>query len=155
MDLISKLFGSGVGSVVDSVANAADKFITTKAEKEEFKAELARIAQEGEKIAIERERQYLADVASARAMQSSALNQSDLFSKRFVYYLASFIIISATIFGISLMYYEIPEGNKRMVEMFFDIYLFSGALTVIYFFFGSSSGSHDKNSILRKQSETK
>jgi len=90
------------------------------------------------------EKAYLADVANARSLQVSALNQSDTFSKRFMYYLAAFIILSATAFGVMLFWVKVPEENRRLVEMFADVYLFAGALSVIYFFFGSSKGSYDK-----------
>src|SRR5471030_3047628 len=42
----------------------------------------------------------LEDVASARQMQIAALQQEDKFAKRFIYYLATFMILSATGFGI-------------------------------------------------------
>ena len=34
---LDKIFGGGISSIVDSVTNAADKFITTDQEKEDFK----------------------------------------------------------------------------------------------------------------------
>lgn len=78
------------------------------------------------------------DKQSARNMQIEALKQDDKFSKRFIYFLASFVIISATGFAFGLFFYSIPENNKRMIEMFADVYLFAGAIMVLQFFFGSS-----------------
>jgi hypothetical protein len=94
-----------------------------------------------------------ADRDSARKMQMAALDQDDRFSKRFVYYLAIFIIVSATAFGIMLFFIDVPEANKRLVEMFADIYLFAGAVMVIQFFFGSSKSSKDKTEIMKDSME--
>lgn len=91
----------------------------------------------------------LLDRQNARNMQIAALSQSDTFSKRFLYYLSSFIIVAATTFGVLLFFVEVPVDNRRLVEMFADIYLFAGALAVINFFFGSSLGSKEKD--LRRQ----
>ena len=101
-----------------------------------------------DKIELEELKAILDDKKSARDMQIAALGQEDKFSKRFVYYLAVIIISAAILFGASLMFIEeIPEGNKRLVEMFADIFLFSGGLVVIQFFFGSSKGSQDKDTV--------
>lgn len=83
-------------------------------------------------------RDYLADVANARSMQVAALQQEDKFSKRFVYYLASFIVLVASAFGVMLFFIDVPKENQRLVDMFCDVYLFAGALMVLNFFFGSS-----------------
>jgi hypothetical protein len=108
---------------------------------------------EFEKLAAEYDqnerRDYLADVANARQMQIEALKQDDLFSKRYTYYLASFIVIFAFGIGVMLFFVEFPESNRRMIEMLFDLLIFSGALTVIQFFFGSSKGSADKTKMLK------
>lgn len=89
------------------------------------------------------------DRDSARSLQKAALAQDSWFAKHFLYILASFIILSATIMGLMLFFYEFPEGNKRMIEMFMDIYLFAGALLVLNFFFGSSKGSLDKTQMMK------
>jgi hypothetical protein len=85
------------------------------------------------------------DRKSARELQGKALDQDDQFARRFVYYLAIFIIASATCFGIMFFYVDVPARNMRLVEMFADIYLFAGAIMVIQFFFGSSMGSKMKD----------
>lgn len=93
---------------------------------------------------------FLADVANARNMQLEALKQDDVFSKRYIYYLASFIVATAVGFGGMLFFVQFPEENRRMIEMFADLFLFAGAVTVINYFFGSSKGSADKTKILGK-----
>lgn len=100
----------------------------------------ARIELEREFMNWEREQLQIQqqDRDSARSMQKEALKQSDTFAKRYVYYLASFIVISAFFFGVALLFVEIPKENKRLVEMFADVFLFGGAITVIQFFFSGS-----------------
>lgn len=90
-------------------------------------------------------RDYLADVQDARDMQKVALGQSSWLAKHYIYLLGTFILVSATGFGVALTFYVVPEENKRLVEMFADIYLFAGAMAVINFFFGSSIGSKEKD----------
>lgn len=136
MNLLGQIFGkalSGEDGLIGGISKAADRFITTKGEKQEFLNEITSLANDKLKIMSE-------DRDSARKLQIAALNQSDLFSKRFIYYLAGFIIFAATGFGFALFFVEVPTENKRLVEMFADVYLFAGALSVIYFFFGSSQG---------------
>lgn len=155
MGILDGIFKKGADAVIGSAGRALDGLLTNKEEvmvaqadldriKAEVAAEVNRHFEEMGRQSNEITKVYLEDVANARAMQIAALQQQDLFSKRYIYYLASFIIVSATGFGLGLLYVTVPEGNKRLVEMFADIYLFAGALSVIYFFFGSSKSSQDK-----------
>lgn len=80
------------------------------------------------------------DRASARIMQTkiATSRNSGWFARNYVYLLSTLIILAAIIFGVSLMFTIVPQENKRIIEMFADIFLFSGALTIINFFFGAS-----------------
>ena len=86
----------------------------------------------------------LNDRQDARAMQIAALEQSDNFSKRFVYYLAAFVMVTMFILMVLLYFVQIPEGNNEIVYMGFGLFL-GIASTVAAFFFGSSSGSKEKD----------
>jgi len=148
MGIIKELISGGLqglGSTAkDIIKQVADNKLGVSEAELAFEKEINRHAEAIINGSEEIEKAYLQDVANARSLQVAALNQSDTFSKRFMYYLAAFIIISATSFGVMLFWVVVPEDNKRLVEMFADVYLFAGALSVIYFFFGSSKGSHDK-----------
>lgn len=141
---LKDILSAGVDKAAEAIGKAFDANFTSKEEKEAAKLatmqEVNRSFEELGRQALELEKMYLQDVANARALQVAALAQNDLFSKRFIYYLAAFIVVSATAAGFGLYWIEVPLENKRMVEMFFDVYLFAGALSVIYFFFGSSRG---------------
>lgn len=146
--------GASIGLIKDKLEERKDKAET--AEKAVINALLAEI--ERDKAEWEHEANMyeiaVADRDSARKMQIAALGQDDRFAKRFVYYLASFIIASATIFGVLLFFIDVPEANKRLVEMFADIYLFAGAIMIIQFFFGSSHGSKAKDEQLKKKEDS-
>ncbi len=90
----------------------------------------------------------LKDTADARAMQVAALQSGDKFAGRYSYILASVIILAAIGFGVALMFVDLPEKNRRLVEMFADVFLFAGALQVINYFYGSSAGSKRKTDIM-------
>lgn len=92
----------------------------------------------------------LKDTADARAMQAEALKSGDKVAGRYVYVLATFIILAAIGFGVAMIFVDIPEANKRLVEMFADIFLFAGAMSVINYFFGSSAGSKRKTDLIGK-----
>jgi hypothetical protein len=92
----------------------------------------------------------LQDLADARDLQKAALQQGDLFSKRFIYYLAAFIMLAIAVFVAMLFYVDIPEGNSEIVYMAFGIFMGIGT-SVAAFFFGSSQGSKDKEAYLNKK----
>lgn len=138
--------GASIGLIREKLQNK--KNTATEAEKVEINNLLLQL--EHERAEWEHEAKMyeieVDDRKSARNLQVSALNQSDSFARRYLYYLASFIIGSATLFGVMFFFIDVPEKNMRLVEMFADIYLFAGAIMVIQFFFGSSLGSKSKDS---------
>jgi Na+/melibiose symporter-like transporter len=132
-----------VGDVLpnNGVLGIVKNIISSSNLSEEDKQELTALTLEMERLENE-------EMANARNLQIEALKQDDIFSKRFVYYLGSFIIVSATAFGVMMYFVEIPKQNQRLVEMFADIYLFAGAVMVLQFFFGSSQSSKNKDNII-------
>lgn len=115
-----------LGKIKDLISKDPDMTEEQKLEfqKLEFEFEL-----EFEKLAV-------ADLDSARKMQMSALSQEDRFSKRYVYYLSTFIIGSTIVFGFCLFFIEVPEKNQRLVDMFADVCLFASVGSILNFFFG-------------------
>lgn len=90
------------------------------------------------------------DLADARNMQIEALKQDDKFSKRFVYYLASFwsVVSASFLFAVTFMSY--PEANTRIVDTILGFLLGTIIAGIIQFFFGSSEGSKNKTKELVK-----
>lgn len=89
-----------------------------------------------------------ADTDSARKMQTAALSQDDVFSKRFVYYFASaWSFVAATYIGF-ITFAIIPAANVRFADTILGFILGTVIATIINFFFGSSKSSHNKDSAL-------
>lgn len=98
---------------------------------------------------LEEQKLIFADKADARNMQIQALQQSDTFAKRFVYYFAAGITLFAFLL-IGLMFFvEIPRTNTRIIDMALGAVIGTGLITIIQFFFGSSTGSKEKESQIK------
>jgi hypothetical protein len=102
------------------------------------------LSEENKTIALEMLKYDTDDRKSAREMQIAALNQDDIFSKRYAYYLSTAIFGMLFIFVILLFFVTIPTGNSEIVYMTFGTFI--GIVgTVAAFYFGSSSGSKEKS----------
>lgn len=131
---IAKKFG--VEGTVDAVTNAI-------AADPEAALKLAQIDLETLKA------QY-ANTADARAMQVAALNQSDVFSKRFTMYLTVFWSVAAVAYVGFITFGVIPDNNVRFADTILGFILGTVVSTVLNFWFGSSIGSKEKGEALRK-----
>jgi ABC-type phosphate/phosphonate transport system permease subunit len=91
----------------------------------------------------------LENTKDARDLQKVALQQNDLFSKRFVYYLATFW----SIVGASYLFFATftTVVNPKMADTVLGFLLGTIVATIINFFFGSSQGSKDKANELLKR----
>ena len=147
------ILGGGEGKLLNAASDLIDKSTFSKEEKEQMKIDMLRLdledKQKQAELALKETELILNDNANARAMQIAALNQDDKFSKHFIYYLAAFIVLAAVAFGVLLFFVDVPETNQRMVEMFADVFLFAGALTVLNFFFSSTVSSRKNADALR------
>jgi len=91
-----------------------------------------------------------ANTADARAMQIAALNQSDIFSKRFTMYLTVFWSVSAVAYVGFITFGAIPEQNVRFADTILGFILGTVVATMLNFWFGSSIGSKEKGEALKK-----
>lgn len=94
-----------------------------------------------------------ADTANARDMQKAALDQQDVFSKRFAYYLASFWSLAAVLYVGAITFVEIPASSVRYADTALGFVLATIIATIVQFFFGSSVGSQTKTQILARLGE--
>ena len=102
-------------------------------------------AQRHEEFRIEQDNKNTAD---ARSLQKAALQQDDLISKRFIYVLAAFwSVFSAAYIGF-ITFGTIPEANVRFADTILGFLLGTMLGMILNFFFGSSSGSARKNTML-------
>jgi hypothetical protein len=86
-----------------------------------------------------------ANTADARAMQVTALNQSDVFSKRFTMYLTTFWSVCAAIYIGFITFSVIPDKNIRFADTILGFVLGTVLATMLNFWFGSSIGSKEKD----------
>jgi hypothetical protein len=128
VSMIAKKFG--VEDTVAAVANA----ITGDPEAGKKLRELA----------LEYAKMDLENVKDARAMQNTALNQSDVFSKRFVYYFAAFWSVFAVVYIFAITFATIPQGNIRFADTIIGFLLGTVVATILNFFYGTSKSSQDK-----------
>jgi len=91
-----------------------------------------------------------ANTADARDMQKVALQQSDIFSKRFTMYLTTFWSVAATVYIGFITFSVIPDKNVRFADTILGFILGTVVATLLNFWFGSSIGSKDKAEALRK-----
>tara|TARA_R110001592_G_scaffold321960_6_gene600703 strand:+ start:312 stop:848 length:537 start_codon:yes stop_codon:yes gene_type:complete len=135
------------GNIVGAIASVGKSLIGSKHEKaQELLAEL--MAQQ-ENYLKELEMIYK-DKEGARDMQKVALEQDDLFSKRFIYYFALCIFGFSALIILLLFFVQIPSDNQRIIDMAIGILIGTGLVGVIQFFYGSSEGSKTKGEIIRK-----
>jgi len=155
-NFLSQLTSFLGGGIVKDVGGVLDDLITSNEEKAITEIELikAKGAIEAKiqdyelrikELTFEADKLILEDKKSARHMQISALQQSDRFAKRYLYILSTIVVLAAIGFGVALMFVEIPEENKRTVELFADGFILAAVGSVMQFFFGSSKGSDDKS----------
>lgn len=85
------------------------------------------------------------DTQNARNMQLEALKQDDLFSKRYVYYLASFWSVVGSIYIFLITFMPIPLANQRFADTILGFLVGTIVSTIIGYFFGSSKSSNDKS----------
>jgi hypothetical protein len=152
--IISSLVASNLPKVAQAVADKGLEYVedklglklepTMSAEKV---AEIQIAAQKHEEFKIE---QAYKDTADARDMQKVALQQNDLFSKRFVYYLAIGWSLFTALYIIGITFAGIPPESVRFADTILGFLLGTIVATIMNFFFGSSQSSKDKTQELVK-----
>ena len=101
------------------------------------------------KIDFEKMKLDYQNTNDARDMQKVALQQDDTFSKRYVYYLATFWSFVAVGYIFLITFLTIPEANVRFADTTLGFLLGTIVATIINYFFGSSKSSSDKNQLLK------
>ena len=85
----------------------------------------------------------LENTKDARDMQKVALQQDDLFSKRFIYYLAVFWSVTSSAYFFFATFTKVI--NEEMADIILGFLLGTVAGSIINFFYGSSAGSKEKD----------
>ena len=134
---ILELAGNITGvSLLNKLGHAIDKSDTITPEQKETALELIKLD--------------YADLEDARDLQKVALQQDDLFSKRFIYYLTIAVFSFSALIVIMLFFVEMPEKNRDVINFILGVVVGTGLTGIFQYFFGSSAGSKDKSKELEK-----
>ena len=161
MDALLKLLGTLAPTVATAVAGPAGGLIVSaiankfgvKDAVEDVAKAIAGDPEAARKLAeldLEKLKAEYANTADARDMQKIALQQSDLFSKRFTMYLTVFWSVAAVAYVGFITFGVIPDNNVRFADTILGFILGTVVSTVLNFWFGSSIGSKEKGEALRK-----
>ena len=128
VSMIAKKFG-----VEDSVAAVAQAIAGDPKAEEKLR-----------ELDLEYAKLHLENVKGARDMQAAALNQSDVFAKRFIYYFATFWSICSAFYIGFITFATIPAPNIRFADTILGFLLGTVVATILNFFYGTSKSSQDK-----------
>lgn len=142
MNPLTDIAVGAIGKVIESVGNAADSLFTSDDERN--KAEI-----EAQRIDADLDKAYLADTDSARKMQVAALQQDDLFSKRFVYYFSIVWSLFAMAFMAAATLMDIPDKNTSTVSTILGFLLGTAVASIFNFFLGTSKSSQAKDATIQ------
>lgn len=164
LPIVSALVNAGLGILGSAVATKGKEFIQDKLnvditkllQSEEGKIQLAQIELQHQEIlqkfAIDRKNQEIeenklvqANTSDARDLQKVALIQSDVFSKRFLYYFSWFWSGAAIIYIFLITFINIPETSIRFADTILGFLLGTVIAQIFNFFYGSSKSSKDKD----------
>ena len=150
--LLATLAANGMGIVADAVTKkgkqVVEQTLGIQLNDDPNPAELAQWQEAARAYQKELLQMAYADTANARSMQVEALKHGDKFSKRFVYYFATFWSIAAAFYIAMITFGEIPAANVRFADTILGFILGTIIATIVQFFFGSSQGSKDKEEAL-------
>jgi uncharacterized membrane protein len=150
--LLATLATNGLGMVADAVTKKGKEYVEDKLGIDLSQDPSPDVLAQWQDAARSHEKELIAmvfaDRASARSMQVAALNQSDTFAKRFIYYFATFWSISSALYIAFITFGEIPEANVRFADTILGFLLGTIVATIVQFFFGSSDSSKQKDASL-------
>ena len=138
------------GVDVDKASLSEAEYAKLRQFEMEHEEELLRIKQDDDKLAATIELAYLQDGQSARNMQMTALQQTDEFAKRFVYYFAIFWAVVAMFYVIAITFIAIPQESVRFADTVLGFLLGSVIAQIVAFFYGSSRSSQSKDETIRQ-----
>lgn len=148
MSFFSDLLTGGAGSIVKAAGEVIGEFVTT--DKERLAAE-----NENRRLGLEETKAYLADTQSARHMQEVALQQDDLFSKRFVYWFSAGWSAFAMVFMLFVTFGSIEKDNVRFADTILGFLLGTAIAGIFNFFLGTTYRSQKKDDTISILSKSK
>jgi hypothetical protein len=145
-----------VAAVAVDVAKKVTGATTGDGALELIKADPKLAAEFADKVAereADLEKAYLADMDSARRMQIAALAQSDVFSKRFVYYFACAWSAFAMLYFSFVTFGHVSQSGQRMADTILGVLIGTVITGFFNFFYGSSARSREKDDTIKQLSK--
>jgi hypothetical protein len=143
-DVVEKQLGIDLESAVQTEEGLL-KLKQLEINHEEFLVDATLRAREAELKEFQLEVQ---DRGSARAMQSEALKQDDVFSKRFMPYMTIGILTASAAYIGFITFGTIPQSNLRFADTILGFILGTGLTQVMNFFYGSTASSRTKDATI-------
>lgn len=154
LPILSMLLANNLPKIAQAVIDKGVDYVQEKTGIElkpdmtpEEVAALKAAADRHEEFKIEQANKNTAD---ARAMQVAALQQEDVFSKRFLMYFAIGWSCCAVIYIAFITFGTIPAANIRFADTILGFVLGTIVSTILNFFFGSAHGSTDKQETIKE-----
>ena len=157
IDLL-KSYAPGLAMMVAGpLGGAAVSMLASKFGVEDTVAEVAKAiagdpaaAQKLQELELEYAKMDMANTADARDMQIAALQQEDVFSKRFIYYFAIAWSLFAMLYFSFATFGNISESGIRVADTILGVLIGTVITGFFNFFYGSSKGSKDKTDAMMK-----
>lgn len=151
MSIFSSIANALTGGIVGQIGDVLSKTNTTDKERLELQKAIEKQVQEHvtqmETIALEREKLIVSDRDSAR--------QREIAVKDYVPALLAIFLTSGFFGLLGWMMYEAPPPDSRDVLNIMIGSLGTGWITMLSYYFGSSSGSHSKDSVIENFAKQK
>jgi hypothetical protein len=144
-DLLDTVGAVATGNWVDAAGQIKDLISGSQLTPEEKEVALKYLEQDLEAMRLE-----LEDRKDARAMQVAALQQDDIFSKRFTYYFITAWSLFSMTYMICTTFMDIPEANMRMADTFQGFLLGTAVSGMFAFLLGSTNRSRQKDDTIAK-----
>lgn len=91
---------------------------------------------------------YLQDTDSARKMQIAALQQDDVFSKRFIYYFSSAWSLFAMVYMTFVTFAKV--SNENLANIIIGFLLGTAVSSIFAFFYGNTKKSQERSDMIYK-----
>ncbi len=147
MGWLSELIGGGASSIIDSVTDGVDKFVTTDEERKELELLKQEMALKFKKLEFDADMAFMKDRESARDMYMKDSSLQKIFA---IVFLVSYVLISAGMIAmvISMAFYdtkiELPDWGVMLISSVFTA-MSSKVSSITDFLFGGSKGKDDSD----------
>lgn len=149
LDIVGNyLPNDGVLGIVKNIVDRESKKEDSKITKEDLEQFNKHYENELKELEL-----HIENTKNARELQKEALNQDDLFSKRFIYIFSLVIYLTVILLVLLLCFIDIPSENRDLIYMCLGVLMGTGISSIIQFFFGSSIGSKQKTNEIIKMKQ--